>query len=1615
MSKNIYIYLWIIYFNLLPFTPLMPVQSAHAQEIASESATVATPSASLSSSSPATPSADLVLPLFATPSATATPSASPSPIPTTNPSPTPSPIIPSSPSPHPSNPPLLPPPVRHPQFTLRLKHKITSLPDLTPLVSLPARQLSAPIVPSLSKATTPLNLSTFSLKDPTANLSQIDITLNQAGLAADPVVSVALRHTGDPDKSDISLSPKGTTLLPDSPPTPGSYELVAITQSGQILSTESFQWGVLVLNTDKNSYHPSETATISIGALNNFGHTLCNANLSLSVTSPSGTTSLYQTADHSILNSPTCGADNVTDIADYSAQLPLPDSGFYHLTLTNLDTKYVIEDTIIVEQSSPFLIERSGATRINPFKSDYQMSLKITALADYHGKISDTLPSNFQVVKGQNSWDVDLQANTPQTFTYTYHAPPTSPAVFQLGPLKIAGYNDDYIWSLASDAACNVTASGTWSTTATFVGCTGAGGSPAAGDDLTINAGVTLTDDTTATVNSLTLANPTTANSITINTTRTLTVTNALTLSANSTGNAETVTLSGSGAINAGSIVINAPSSTGNNTITTTSSSATLTVSGTITITGNSTSTGISQITIGPGTVSAGGITLNGGTNATGVAQITSSTGNVTTTGGITFGGTTTNAKLSLTSTAHLNFQGTFPNSGTVTMNASSTLDIKGNTTINKSMTWGNVTLTAGTLTLGVATGLNGNWTNNSGATALTGNFIVTMGGTSKTIGGSALTPFFGLTIGNGASITLNTSCTVGAGNLIFATGATATSLTHASGIDLTITGAVTLNQPSAAVTKAWNINAGTATVSGAITIPSTSTTTTRIVSIVIGNGTLNANGGLNTTGATGGSTAAVHVINLSTGSGTLNLKGNISTVSVAGASGWTITSGLSSNFNYVDSVAQTIYLPGAGSYANLWVNNTSSSGATLDTTITTTNVKGNLLVGNTNSGSLFVSPGSSNITGNSFKTFSVATGSTFTMTGTATFPTGFTTTTLDAASTVNYQQTSTPLNITSTTYGNLGLLPAGTATYNLPAGTFTVAGDFTCGNGSNTTTCSADANSTTLDIGGNLTIASSSTFVANASNSFTLAGNFSNAGTFTHSSGTLTLDGADSSTQIISGSTTFSNLTAQTSSNSAGRTLEFTAGTTTTVSGTLTITGFSGKVITLQSSTTSAWTINPTAASVDYADISYSTNTGTSFCATHSTDSGHNTSWSINSGTSCSGNTAPDNPTSAAQKTTADVAITTGNWVSATSIKFTATATDTDATDTLELCIEVDDINTSFSNTEDSCGTGVSYSGSGVAVTNTISGLTDATQYHWQARIKDAAGAYSSWVSYGGNSDTTPGADRDFGLDTTAPSGGTVYDGSSTGVDASISTTSLSSLSANWSGISSGASGLSLYEYAIGTTAGGTDIKNWTSNSTTTSITDNSLTLDTSHLYYFSVRTTDSAGNVSTPISSNGQIVAPSLTFTVAPSSLVFSNLSPTNSYTNTQAATLTTTTNAYRGYVVRGYLTDLLRTTSGITTIPAFSAGSYATPSTWSGYGLGYTSDDTTIQGSDKFGSGTLYAPFASTAPGDIVADNTTSVSGTPINDTVTLTYKVAADATTQSSATYATTAVFTATALY
>lgn len=158
-----------------------------------------------------------------------------------------------------------------------------------------------------------------------------------------------------------------------------------------------------------------------------------------------------------------------------------------------------------------------------------------------------------------------------------------------------------------------------------------------------------------------------------------------------------------------------------------------------------------------------------------------------------------------------------------------------------------------------------------------------------------------------------------------------------------------------------------------------------------------------------------------------------------------------------------------------------------------------------------------------------------------------------------------------------------------------------------------------------------------------------------------------------------------------------------------------------------------------------------------------------------------------------------------------------------------------------------------------------------------------------------------------------------------------------------------------------------------------------------------------------------PSLTFGVDEATITFDHLNSGNSYTDSSQTTiLTTSTNAYNGYIVTGYTTQPL--TLGAVTIPQY-ASTNASPTNWSGTGFGYTTNDSNLTGGtpNRFtNGGPNYAGFTNTPPGDPVADHAGPVTNAISNEQFTISYRITT-ASTQQAGQYSTTVIYIVTPEY
>ena|GEM_PF-3179885 len=297
-----------------------------------------------------------------------------------------------------------------------------------------------------------------------------------------------------------------------------------------------------------------------------------------------------------------------------------------------------------------------------------------------------------------------------------------------------------------------------------------------------------------------------------------------------------------------------------------------------------------------------------------------------------------------------------------------------------------------------------------------------------------------------------------------------------AASSSLSVSGNLTVNKPGNTNNNTLNINAGTVSVGGNFILGGTTGTTTRDADVVITTGTLTITGDLVFTAGV----ALNNVITMS-GAGTINLAGNFTgTAGSYTAPAGTLTPGTTSTVNFNGStVAQTIPIRVSSiTYHNIYVNNTNASGATLSAAVTGTNVTGDLRVQSgilNNGGFAIVSAGGGDV-------LEVANGAWLNLTGTSSFPTGYSTNTLGATSTVNYGGSAqTVAALTGFSYGNLTLSGSGTKT--MPATAMVVVGNFTI---SGTATATALA---TLTVGGNWSETGTGTLFSPGGQTVTLNG----------------------------------------------------------------------------------------------------------------------------------------------------------------------------------------------------------------------------------------------------------------------------------------------------------------------------------------------------------------------------------------------------------------------------------------------------------------------------------------------------------------------------------------------
>lgn len=497
--------------------------------------------------------------------------------------------------------------------------------------------------------------------------------------------------------------------------------------------------------------------------------------------------------------------------------------------------------------------------------------------------------------------------------------------------------------------------------------------------------------------------------------------------------------------------------------------------------------------------------TFNLDTNSTFIA---SATVGMTVAGSFSneFGGTFThsNGTVTLDGASTFNVSNTSPFYNLTMNNASGTWTATGNLTIANvlNITAGNFSPAARTITLsGSGTPLV-----NSG-TFTHGTSTVNYAGTSATSitalnGSSTTNAYYNLGLGttsdsSSATYTLLGNTTVNNVATVSNAGSTGTDTFGLSSYTLTLKGSGT---PMNLISGKGALSSGTSTVqytsgSGVTALSSIALTSgSALYNLIInGTGTFTAGVAINIAGDLTVASGTLSSTNDTTVNGIVSATGNIT---YTGTSTFTHSSTTSKNF---------------GGSGTLTFYNLTTSGASGTTASTGA---GGVTVANV------LTIGASHTLDASAKTWTLSgTGTPFVKTGTFT----------PSTSTFDYTG-GTSTTITATTYNNLSIRPGvNSATHTLGAGAFVVGGNLVIGDGTHTGAIVTGATyNPSIDVNGSGTsvdIKANTTFTAPA-NTFTVAGSWSNAGTFNSSSSTVIFDASSGSKTITSGGSSFGGVT---------------------------------------------------------------------------------------------------------------------------------------------------------------------------------------------------------------------------------------------------------------------------------------------------------------------------------------------------------------------------------------------------------------------------------------------------------------------------------------------------------
>ena len=138
----------------------------------------------------------------------------------------------------------------------------------------------------------------------------------------------------------------------------GQYAVkVTLIQNGKSFVTQTdYSWGLVSLNTNKSIFQPNDVANFIIAVLDNQGHSVCNANILMTVTDPVGLSTILSSGN-GIVPSTECGL--------YNAQYVAGQEGNYtvYVAAKNPSGVTTFNTSFLVQKNFPFDILRTAQAR----------------------------------------------------------------------------------------------------------------------------------------------------------------------------------------------------------------------------------------------------------------------------------------------------------------------------------------------------------------------------------------------------------------------------------------------------------------------------------------------------------------------------------------------------------------------------------------------------------------------------------------------------------------------------------------------------------------------------------------------------------------------------------------------------------------------------------------------------------------------------------------------------------------------------------------------------------------------------------------------------------------------------------------------------------------------------------------------------------------------------------------------------------------------------------------------------------------------------------------------------------------------------------------------------